>query len=199
MKKICFISMLVLLIALFGVMVKAENLQVKMTKEALKINHAKVNNHRQLNKKDQIDYIEAMARVSWLEYWSRHLNESNIHHRRIWKDLFSIVAYESSFVNWKDVDGDQGFGWGSLHYDTCKFMARIYNFDWQKDQKIIEGNNKLQAKYITAWYLYLLEQYNNDRSKAITGYKFGVNVQKPENHNYYWVIYGRISHYAKEW
>jgi len=205
-KEISKIALLLFVVFMVSIVVGytyeiyATHLERKMVELALQDNSNKVANDSRLNPDDEIDYATAIKRVVYLKHWTNEIPQEYIEPRRAFKDLYAIISYESSWVNWNSLDDGRGFGWGSLWWTTCEWVANVHGWDWEEDKPYIKNSDVLQAKYIVGWYYLLADKYKGDRTKMMAGYKYGVKLKgEYRSELYYYIVRGKLDYLEDIW
>lgn len=172
-----------------------ENLFSFYHNEIKYMNHLFVDNRGDLNSGHKITNEEIDSRLFHLFRYSMRMRTAGVDPRRRFKDSVAIIMHETRFVNFRSVDDGAGFGWFSMHKTHIRTLDNYFNFT-QYNFDTILNSDKLQAKYVIANYLYLMEIYQ-DRFKAILGYNRGANGVRGEkrHEDYLFRVLGLIAYY----
>lgn len=187
----------------------------KFTEFGEEINIKWVNKFNNFSLSDVAKKQDIKNRVYYLGYFSKNRKTfknnifdvyevDNYNWEKLWLDSYCIVWQESWFVNYLHQDDKTGFGWGALQWSTVEWLATIYEWDWEKDKNNLlsssgylittKKSDKIQAKYIIGYLLYLYNHYEGERGKVITGYNKGFNVKNYHNDSYYRDIINKEKH-----
>ena len=217
-----FITIILILVIYYSFNVKnasakSIDLHQWMIKRAGEVNAWYCTLRPELTKADILSYEELYDRTKWIIQYAEELNYlyPEIHPRRIAKDFFAVVEFETHFVNYKNMDDGKSFGITALTWQTTQAAIDFFGYKldvYRKDsngkiyyneyhRNLLRGNPELQIKF-GIWYYYKLlsRYYNGDRLVALTGYNVGpgLDVNGPRFRNYYFNIRGRLEYYEDE-
>ncbi len=198
--KVLLVSLIILLI--FTANIQAINLQKWFTEEGMRLYIIKERHTEGLYRSVRPSEEEMNSRVHLRKEFAYKQNYvcNIVHPRRVWKDILVITAVESWFVNWKSLDNGKSFGTGSMQWSTCKWLAKnVYNWNWNKEKRLLASSDKLQAKYQVGYYYWLLNHYDGDRHRAIIGYNKHQVDSDRRWENYFFQVYGRLKYYETIW
>lgn len=189
-------------------------------------NHWYIKFRPELDSSDNLTETQASNRTRWIFEYAYKLNHMypEVHPRRIAKDFYAIIEFETHGVNYFNMDDGQSFGitaltWstaqsqldkldlnfniarktnttGNLNYDS---KYKLYYSEY--DRNFLRANPKLQIMCGISYYYTLLSRYyDGNRLLALTGYNIGpgLNSDSPRFRNYYFNIRGRLDYYEEE-
>lgn len=174
----------------------------------------------ELGQKDYMTESQAETRVKAIIKYAYELNYiyPSINPRRIFKDFYTVIEYESHFVNYKNQDDGKSFGVCALTWQVaqmasdyfndnlCLYKSKIENekkkiYYNKSHRNLLRKDTDKQIKYGIWYYYYLLKKYyNGDRLLALTGYNAGTGLDSdlPRFRNYYFTIRGRLEYFEDE-
>ena len=191
MKKIIIIiSLLVLLSAT----VQASTFN-KMVERTIFYNHKFVENDSRLDSWDKITRSEAYNRVDSIIFWSNYYNYMyDIDPDKVSLIMYSLIEYETAFVNWKSLDNGMSFGVISMRWDTAKIYAKKTGVSMDN----ISNDTRKQIR-LAVYYFYDKLQKYGDTNKAILSYNRGSASGGRIYHEYVFKVLGRYNYLEKEW
>lgn len=197
-KIFIIILFLGLFLSLIGYVCNAETIDDFYKEVILNQNHLKVTYSSELSESDEMTFQQAEDRLGALLYWSNELS-TQIHPRRMWKDLVPLILTETNFVNYMSLDQGRSFGWISIRKTTVNHINKYFGFEEYSYNEIL-NSDFLQGKYAAAKYEMNLRKLKS-RDKAIVAYNRGMNgvTDGLRWEKYFFEIFGRIKYYEQKY
>jgi len=191
MKKIIIIiSLLVLLSAT----VQASTFN-KMVERTIFYNHKFVSNSNRLTNQDKITRKQAYDRVNSLIYWSNYYSYMHdIDSDKVALVIYSILEYETAWVNWRKLDNGLSFGVTSMRWTTAKGYCNKASVSMNN----ISKDTHKQIKIATYYFYSKLSKYD-DINKAILSYNRGSGDADRMYHEYVFKVLGRYNYLERKW
>lgn len=219
--KRIFITVILILLTISGPVLSQDHyLYNWMKNKIVHINHTYIDNGP-ISADDKVTKTQASNRAKWILKYAKELNyiAPEFHYKRVAKDFFAIMEYESHFINYYDMDNGQSFGTTALTWFTGQGIADYFGDNLnlysngsysQADRNYMKANVELQIKYGMYYYYErlksnlnkvnknLVDYKSNVRRAAITEYNTGpgIDPNKERWRNYTFAVEGRISYHS---
>lgn len=202
--KIFVLVLIIMTVVALKLPAQAFNLQKWFEKEAMRLYLEMESTNPGLSPYNRVTPQEIHDRVFCRIYYSEHFNYlcPEIDPLKVSVDILVITSHESYWVKWKNLDGGKSFGTGSMRWSTAKWLAEdVFGWDWRKDKYLLGHSDRMQAKYMVAYYYWLLSHYNGNRHTAIAAYNAGSSLKPGEEkeHPYFKKIMNLLSKYENMW